>query len=188
MYEPCDSITGASQALKLLKDGNERYVQGKLSRKEGYAAERADLAGGQRPFAAVLTCSDSRTPPEIFFDQRLGDIFVVRNAGNVACRAALGSIEYAVGQLGTTLIAVVGHSMCGAVAAARGGSEIHGELEYIIGMIRPACAGAADMNEAVRRNIRNAAEEIRGNEVVRRRGAVVAEGYYDIREGIVTWL
>ena len=123
MYKPYQSVKDAAQAVELLKKGNERYLQGNFSDKSDYASERDILAGGQHPFAAVLTCSDSRTPPEIFFDQRLGDIFVVRNAGNIADPTALGSIEYAVEHLKVPLVAVVGHGKCGAVIAAHNGAE-----------------------------------------------------------------
>ena len=107
----------AHNAIELLKAGNARFISGALSPKEDYAEDRKRLAEGQHPFAVVLCCSDSRVAPEIIFDQKLGDLFVIRNAGNVVDDDVLGSIEYAVEHLGTPLVVVLGHSCCGAVTA-----------------------------------------------------------------------
>ena len=96
IHQPGELIEDANAALQMLKEGNERYLKGQLIPKTSYSADREVLNNGQKPFAVVLTCSDSRAAPEIFFDQKLGDIFVIRNAGNVADKTALGSIEYAV--------------------------------------------------------------------------------------------
>ena len=108
-----------SSALQSLKAGNKRFVTGGLSPKNTYAEDRKALCEGQHPFAVVLCCSDSRVAPEIIFDQKLGDLFVIRNAGNVIDKHVLGSIEYAVEHLGTSLVVVMGHSCCGAVTATR---------------------------------------------------------------------
>ncbi len=108
----------AKEALERLQRGNGRFVSG--IRGSGAATgppRRRQLAGGQQPFAVILGCADSRVPPEILFDQGLGDLFVIRVAGNVVTRAVLGSIEFAAAKLGTRLVVVLGHSSCGAVGA-----------------------------------------------------------------------
>ena len=188
MYDPYKSVTDSAQALALLKSGNERYVQNNLSAKGDYAAERAALAAGQHPFAIVLTCSDSRTAPEIFFDQKLGDIFVVRIAGNIAEPAGLGSIEYAAEHLKAPLVAVVGHKKCGAVTAAYQNADAHGNLKSVLDRIKPVCASAKDEDEAVHLNVRRTVEQIKDNEVVKQNKVAVVGAYYDIESGLVSWL
>ena len=107
------------EALKQLIDGNKRYVESKMNTcHESTAQLRTELAKGQKPFAIILSCSDSRVPPEIIFDKTLGELFVIRVAGNVVDPIILGSIEYAVEHLKTSLIVVLGHEKCGAVTAA----------------------------------------------------------------------
>jgi carbonic anhydrase len=135
-----DSGVTADEALQRLLDGNKRYVESKMKAcGETNAAAREKLTKTQKPYAIILSCSDSRVPPEIIFDKGLGEIFVVRVAGNVPDPIILGSIEYAVGHLGSTLIMVLGHERCGAVAAAvdaRGKTE--GNIGAIIKAIAPA--------------------------------------------------
>lgn len=112
--------TSATQALGWLKNGNIRFTKGR-TRKDGQGtADIKRLSQGQRPHTVVLSCSDSRVPPEVVFDQRLGEIFTVRVAGQVLSSSTIGSIEYAVEHLGSNLILVMGHSSCGAVKAAHG--------------------------------------------------------------------
>ncbi|HEY4484757.1 MAG TPA: carbonic anhydrase, partial [Nitrospiria bacterium] len=106
------------KALTMLMEGNARYVEGKMLHPNQAADRMGELAKGQHPFAVILGCADSRVPPEIVFDQGLGDLFVLRVAGNIADDAVIGSIEYAVEHLGTTLVFVLGHERCGAVSAA----------------------------------------------------------------------
>jgi carbonic anhydrase len=126
------------EALRLLKEGNERYVNSVLDHPHQTAARRAELTGGQHPFAVILGCSDSRVPPEILFDQGIGDLFIIRTAGNVADDVALGSIEYGVEHLGIQLVVVLGHSSCGAVTATTQATEAPGHIDRLIKMIRPA--------------------------------------------------
>ncbi|NTU59732.1 MAG: carbonic anhydrase [Deltaproteobacteria bacterium] len=128
----------AEEALKLLLDGNERVVKGTARGPNRTALRRQELAAGQRPFAVVVTCSDSRVPPELLFDQGYGDLFVVRTAGNVVDAVALGSIEYAVEHLGVRLVVVLGHSRCGAVSATLEGGALPGHLPTIAEAIQPA--------------------------------------------------
>ncbi len=129
------------KSLALLKKGNERYKISHL-RKGGTAlADREKLVSGQKPYAIVLSCSDSRVPPELIFDQKLGEIFVVRTAGQSLDSSAIASIEYAVSHLGSNLIVVMGHESCGAVKAAlatlKGGDAGSPSLNKLVGDLHP---------------------------------------------------
>lgn len=128
----------ADKVLKDLAAGNARFVTGKLHHANLTPARRAEVARGQHPKAIVLGCSDSRVPPELLFDQGIGDLFVVRVAGNVAATDTLGSVEYAADHLGTPLVVVLGHTGCGAVAAACAGGHAEGHVAAIVEEIRPA--------------------------------------------------
>jgi carbonic anhydrase len=128
----------ANLALQRLIDGNKRFVEGKATHEHQQADRRAEIAKGQNPFAIIVCCSDSRVPPEIVFDQGLGDIFVVRTAGNVVDDVGFGSVEYAVEHFGTQLVVVLGHDRCGAVSAAVSGGEAQGHVPSVIKAIRPA--------------------------------------------------
>jgi carbonic anhydrase len=130
-------LTG-EQALEKLMAGNKRYAAGKPTRPNQTAKRRGELTRGQWPFAALLGCSDSRVPPEIVFDQGLGDLFIVRVAGNVADEPGIGSLEYAAAVLDTPLIMVLGHSACGAVSATLKGGQAPGQIGSIVRLIEPA--------------------------------------------------
>ena len=145
------SAAGAAAAtpqatLQGLADGNTRFVGGQPAPRDLGAARRQELAKGQHPRAVVLSCSDSRVPPEHVLDQQLGEVFVVRTAGNVADGVALGSIEYAVEHLGTPLIVVLGHRSCGAVKAAvevrKTHGHAHGHVAEVLKLVMPAVAQA----------------------------------------------
>jgi carbonic anhydrase len=127
-------------ALKKLAAGNQRFVAGKPQHPDESAARRKELVEGQKPFAVVLGCSDSRVAPELIFDQGLGDLFIVRDAGNVADDVVLASIEYAVEHLGVQLVVVLGHAKCGAVTAAVAGGEAEGHLPVLVKAIAPSVA------------------------------------------------
>src|SRR5438552_6604186 len=130
----------ADDALKRLLDGNTRFVAGKSNELNGsqLVERRASLAKDQKPFAVIVSCSDSRVPPELVFNVGLGDIFVVRSAGEVVDAVALGSIEYAVEHLGSSLIVVLGHQRCGAVSAAVSGASETGKIPDVLKAIAPA--------------------------------------------------
>lgn len=129
----------AEDALNALKEGNKRFVDGNLSEKDLSKEVRVDISqNGQHPFATVITCSDSRVAPELLFDQGLGDIFVVRDAGNVAGAIETASVEYAVEHLKTPLVVVLGHEKCGAVGAAIEGGELTPNLQEIANKIKPS--------------------------------------------------
>lgn len=140
------------EALQKLMDGNKRYVESQMTgSKLSDAATRASLANSQKPYAIILTCSDSRVPPEIIFDKGLGELFVIRVAGNVPDPVVLGSIEYAAEHLGSPLVMVLGHERCGAVTAtvgAKGKSTGSANIDAIVKTIAPNVKNAAKDCEA----------------------------------------
>ncbi len=194
----------AADALRRLRDGNRRYVNGDIRNAASIdQRQREQLIGGQHPFAVVLACSDSRVPVELIFDQELGELFVIRVAGNVATPSQIGSIEYAVTQLGSRLVVVLGHSNCGAVAAtleslATGAPMPSPNLEAIVEQIRPALEplradnGDVSLEEAVVANARRATErlaedsEILGD-LIASRNITVTSAEYSIETGEVAF-
>lgn len=128
---------GEEKSLQQLLEGNKRFSSGKFSKKD-FAKERAELTKGQHPYAIILSCSDSRVPPEIIFDESLGKLFIIRVAGNVVDSVILGSIEYAAEHLHTKLLIVLGHESCGAVTAALKGGEVPPNIAQIVRRIEPA--------------------------------------------------
>jgi len=156
-----ENVLSPDAALKRLMDGNARYVEG-VSRRHDFKHEREVLSGGQNPFAAVLSCADSRIAPEYCFDVARGDVFVCRVAGNFASDDVVASFEYAVAVLNTPLIMVLGHDACGAVDATiksiKDGTTLPGHLPVLVEAIRPAVeavkGGPGDMlANAIRRNV-----------------------------------
>ncbi len=125
-------------ALQQLMEGNKRFVNTSLNHPNQDSERRIALGSGQAPFAAVLACADSRVPPEVLFDQGLGDLFVVRVAGNILNDQLLGSLEYAAAHLDTPLIVVLGHTSCGAIGAVAQGAELEGHIASLIPAIQPA--------------------------------------------------
>lgn len=175
-------------SLEALKEGNTRFVAGKPSPKEDYLSDRERLSQGQHPFAVVLCCSDSRVVPEILFDQKLGDLFVIRNAGNVVDDDVLGSIEYAVEHLETPLVVVLGHSCCGAVTATCNDKDFPGHLTEIAKRIRPAIDSGCCIDDNARRHASRMARLIAGNPIVKHEKTQVVAAFYDIRSGVVEWM
>ena len=133
-----DVAIDADEALKRLLDGNKRYLSGHAKGPNRSSARRTELARAQHPIAVIVSCSDSRVPPELLFDQGFGDVFVVRSAGNIVDSIGLGSIEYAVDHLGTKLILVLGHERCGAVTAAMQSGDAPGNIKSVVDAIKPA--------------------------------------------------
>lgn len=192
------SNLSADEALSKLKQGNERFVQMHLKHPDATKTRRTELTKGQHPFAIVITCSDSRVPAEIVFDQGLGDIFVIRNAGNVLDEHVIGSIEYAVEHLGANLIVIMGHESCGAVAATMQNAKGSEFIESIEKSIRPAIV-QAKMEENVTPenvtkdnaklgviNILNQSEDIQ--KAVKEHGVKVMAAYYHLDSGKVEFL
>lgn len=178
-------ISDPAEALRLLMEGNERFISAKLSDKRIGTEKRVLMSEKQRPFAVILCCSDSRVSPEIIFDQNLSDIFVIRNAGNIVDTTVLGSVEYAVSHLGVSLIVVVGHSNCGAVTAACGGGAFSPELSAILSHIKPS---KKTVNETAREHAKDMANRIEKALPVLNRDVLVKPAYYDIASGQVTLL
>jgi carbonic anhydrase len=161
---------GADEALSRLLNGDKRFVAGKSEEPHGSALieRRHTLAKEQKPFAVVVSCSDSRVPPELVFDVSLGDIFVVRTAGEVVGAVELGSIEYAIEHLGIRLIVVLGHQRCGAVSAAVSGATETGDIPDVLKAILPAVeetkAQSGDhIDNAVRANARDIAKRLQSS-------------------------
>ena len=197
----------AREALARLQEGNRRFVDG-VGRSVTGRDRRAELAAGQEPFAIVLGCSDSRVPAEIVFDQGLGDLFVIRVAGNIVAPSQIGSVEFAAAQFGTRLVVVLGHSMCGAVLATlqelrRPGEAQSPNLRSIVNRIRPAVASlvagepAADasalVDRAVHANIRASVQSLRRGspileELIASDGLLVVGASYSLETGDVDFL
>jgi len=184
------------QALQKLMDGNQRYVEGKMIHPQQSADRRKEMAQGQKPFAVILGCADSRTPPELIFDQGLGDLFVVRAAGNVLDTMALGSIEYATKVLGAPLIMVMGHSKCGAVDAALQKKPLPGHIQDLAEKIQGDLKGSsckADaklLNCSIAANAQFIANELKSSEpvvapLVKAGKVKVMSGVYDLESGKV---
>ncbi|MFZ0247873.1 carbonic anhydrase [Candidatus Binatus sp.] len=188
----------AGQALKLLLEGNQRFVAGKLEHPNQTPARRAEVAKGQHPFAAVLACSDSRTPPEIIFDRGLGDLFVVRVAGNVADRVVIESLDYSVKHLGVRVVMVLGHRRCGAViAAVEGHEEEEKDVGPMLKELDPAVAATKGMpgdpvENAVRANVRlvmlNLATSSELRAMVISGELKIVGGIYDLDTGTIEML
>ncbi len=193
-----------AKALQKLKDGNQRYVSGNSTHRNTDGARRSEtVAKGQHPFATVIACSDSRVPVERVFDQGVGDIFVIRVAGNVCDVDEVGSIEYGVDHLATPVLVVLGHTHCGAVTAVVTGAELHGSIPPLVDNIIPAVAkarknhpdlkGKALVPVAVEANIWQAIDDLfRTSPATRKRVAAgtlqVLGAVYDLESGGVTWL
>lgn len=193
----------ADEALARLKSGNERYVQGKATHPNADAARRAEtVKDGQHPIAIVIGCADSRQPLEILFDQGVGDIFVIRVAGNVANTDEIGSAEYAAEHLGVPLCIVLGHTQCGAVTAAVTGGEIPGNVGALIKGIKLAVAVAqkehpqlrdkdlvpAAIEANVRRSMANLSSRSEALSKLVLEGKLRIEGgVYDLETGQIKW-
>lgn len=159
-------VVGPDEATERLVYGNRRFVNGETQHPHQSAEYRLALAKGQKPFAVVVACSDSRVCPEIVFDQGLGDLFVVRVAGNTVGNLELGSIEYAVEHLGAKLVLIVGHEKCGAVGAAIQGGATPGHIGDVTSPIKPAVDAtkgyAGDvLDAAVRFNAKHVADGLK---------------------------
>ncbi len=160
----------ADQALQELMSGNKRYVEGKTTALNESTAHRSEVAKGQHPFAVIVGCSDSRVPPEMVFDQGLGDLFVVRVAGNIVDDDALGSIEFAAEEFKLPLVLVLGHERCGAVKATidalEKNADAPGHIASLVEAIKPAVERAKSqtgdlLNNAVRANVERVVEQLK---------------------------
>lgn len=184
--------------LRRLIEGNKRYISSNLKHPGRSSERRFELKHGQHPFAIILGCSDSRVPPEVLFDQGLGDLYVVRVAGNVVGKMIVASIEYAVLHLNVSLIMVMGHSQCGAVKATCDDEKLEGSLPSLTSALSPAFNSAKDMpgnlveNVAIA-NIRNVVKElgqtgVNFSEMIESGKLTIVPAYYNIGTGKVDLL
>jgi len=187
MHQPNQIITDWNLALKYLIEGNKRYVSNQSINRNEYYRDREILKDDQFPFAAVLTCSDSRVSPEIYFDQKLGDIFVIRNAGNIASQIALGTLEFAVQQLNVPFVLVVGHSCCRAVEAAFQNATLGGNIQTILNTISQNIGRCECFQEAIKKNIAANIDFIMKNEIIKKFNTKVLGAFYDIESGEVSF-
>ena len=199
-------MISAREALERLREGNRRFVTDVRSRDTLTSqTRRRELAAGQEPFAIILGCSDSRVPAEIVFDQGLGDLFVIRVAGNIVAPSQVGSVEFAAERFGTRLVVVLGHSKCGAILATleelgRPSTDQSRNLRSIVDRIRPSVEPLLEtelgrhpdalVRQAVRANIRASADHLRhGSEVleqlIRKDGLRVVGAEYSLETGVV---
>lgn len=192
--QPGAKIT-ADAALTRLMDGNTRFVAGQSTHPDQTKQHRTALAKSQAPFAVILSCSDSRVPPELVFDAGLGSLFVVRVAGNITDDAILGSIEYAVEHLGAPLVMVLGHERCGAVTAATQSGELEAHITSLVHAIKPAVDAAKGqpgdpVDNAIAANVRmvvkqlSASREILGKHVDEHKLTIIG-AQYDLDTGAV---
>ncbi|HBZ71301.1 MAG TPA: carbonic anhydrase [Deltaproteobacteria bacterium] len=192
-----------AQALQRLKEGNARFASGKLVERDWIGAVKK-TASGQYPFATILGCIDSRVPPEIVFDQGIGDIFSVRIAGNFVDPEILGSLEFASKVAGSKLIVILGHSACGAIKGACDGVEL-GNLTTTLSHLRPAVEAVQDVpgprngknaafvDAVTHMNVRLTMESLRKqspilDEMITKHEVGLVGGVYDVTTGVVTWL
>lgn len=195
-YSGESAVFSNERFVQRLLDGNKRYVDGKLSHPNQTPERRQHVAKGQHPFAVVVSCSDSRVPPEIIFDQGIGDLFVVRVAGNVIDDTGVGSIEYAAEHLHVSVIVVLGHERCGAVEAAVKGGEAPGHIKSLVEAIRPAVERAkgrpGDLAEnAMRGNVKLVVDRLKASKpilehLVHKGTLSVIGARYDLDDGQVT--
>ena len=191
---PAASVS-ADAALAKLNEGNLRFATSEVSQSKPTAARRAETAQEQHPFAIILGCADSRTAPELIFDQNLGDLFVVRTAGNLVDDHALGTIEYGVAHLGARLIVVLGHQRCGAVKAALESDHAPGHIDSLVRDIQPAVKAAKGkpgdaLAAAITENARQVAARIKSKAAL---GDLAKEvrivfAIYDLDTGKIEWI
>ncbi len=188
----------AESSLQLLKDGNKRFIEGKSIRPHQNLERVKEVSLGQKPYAIIVGCSDSRVPSEIIFDQGLGDLFIVRTAGQVSSFASWGSIEFANAVLGAKLIVVMGHTKCGAVAAACKVPDVPGHIVTLINAIKPAAELARthkgdEVENAVKVNVAMQVQQLQSLEPVLTKAVAsgdtkIVGAVYDLASGKVEFL
>lgn len=190
-----DKDITADRAWEILKAGNQRYVAQKVSHPNQTEQRMTELATGQHPFAIILGCADSRVPPEIIFDRGLGDLFVIRVAGNIVDDAIAGSIEYAAEELKVPLLVVLGHERCGAVTAAVKGGEVAGHISTLVNAIKPAVRSVKGLpgdivENSVKANIKIVVSKLKStqpivSQLVKSNKLKIVGGRYDLDSGKV---
>lgn len=181
-----------NEALEKLKEGNKNFVADKLDGALQDSSRRSELVGGQEPYAIILSCADSRVVPEFAFDSGLGELFVIRVAGNVANTSSTASVEYAVANLGVNLIVVMGHEGCGAVTAAINGGDAGNNLNHLLKHISPAIEASEDksVTSVVKKNAELTAKELSNiSEIIRNAAAEreikIMSAFYNLESGKV---
>ncbi len=182
--------------LERLKQGNKRYTEDNLDRKLQDKGRRKDLQGGQEPYAIVLSCADSRVVPELAFDAGLGELFVVRVAGNIANTSSIASIEYAVAHIKSPVIVVLGHESCGAVTAAVSGGDNGYNLNHLLSHIAPALDKSkkdATVNDVVKTNAELTVKELTNRSAIIKDAVdsgklKIVPAYYNLDSGNVDFL
>ena len=193
-----ETAVTSDSALAELKAGNEHHARHQYQHPHENASRQRELIAGQHPHAEILSCADSRVPPEIIFDQGLGDLFVVRVAGNVATDTEIGSLEYGAEHLHIPLLVVLGHESCGAVTAAVQGGPPEGHIAALVNLIQPAVEKSRGMSgdlvaNAVRINVEMVVNQLRSStpvlsELVAHGKLKIVGGVYSLETGKVTWL
>ena len=187
----------ARKALEKLKEGHRNFCKDKPEHQKQNTSRRAELAAGQEPFAVVLSCADSRVVPELVFDVGLGEIFVVRVAGNIANTSSIASIEYAIQHLNpkVNLVVVLGHEGCGAVKAALGGGDCGHHLNMLLAHLQPAVSQASGKTEAaklvstVKKNAKLTAKKLaEASKPFERKSLEIVPAYYNLASGKVDFL
>lgn len=184
------------ESIERLKDGNARFVKDILNGNLQDRSRRESLVDGQSPYAIILGCADSRVIPELAFDTGLGELFVVRVAGNVANSSSIASIEYAVAHLGTKLIVVLSHQSCGAVTAAVTGGDNGENLNHLLAHISPAVKASkknANINDIVKLNAKNTVAELESRsaiikDAIYNGGLKILPAYYNLNTGEVDFI
>jgi carbonic anhydrase len=185
-----------SEIKQRLQEGNNRFVEDKLDGKLQNSSRRGELTGGQQPFAIVLSCADSRVVPELAFDTGLGELFILRVAGNIANTETIASIEYAVAHCGSKAIVVMGHQSCGAVTAAMAGGDNGYNLNILLSQITPAISASpegAAVNDVVKTNAKMTADDLVNRskiigDAVRSGDVEILPAYYNLDSGKVDFL
>ncbi|AFZ59880.1 carbonic anhydrase [Anabaena cylindrica FACHB-243] len=189
------NITNPDEAIKALLDGNDRFANRKRRYKNQGYTRLQEVAKGQKPFASILGCADSRVPAEIVFDQGLGDLFVCRVAGNIAVPEEIGSLEYGSLVLGSKVILVLGHERCGAVDATLKGEEVPGQIGKLIEAIKPGVEKSKGqpgdkLENACKANILVQIENLKSSpvlsELINAKKLKIVGGYYDLDTGKVS--
>ena len=185
------------EILQLLKEGNARFSENQMEHSRRDPLSREKLESGQNPLAVLLTCADSRVSPDLVLDKGLGDLFVIRNAGNVAGPSVIASIEFAVVQLGVSLVVIMGHEQCGAVQAAIDGVNM-GHIGSVTGKILPAVKKAETtegdlLENAARLNTQMVAEQLRQTDPILKNacnkgGLTIISAFYSLKSGKVHFL
>ena len=177
------------EVLKQLLEGNQRFIENKRKNPNQTLTRVQEVAQGQAPFAAILSCADSRVPAEIIFDRGLGDLFVVRNAGNIATAAEIGSLEFGTLVLGAKVLMVIGHQSCGAVKATMAGNAVPGQISSILDAIKPAIKPNQTLEEATIANVKLGISRLQASPVISqliKDGKLkIAGGYYNLETGQV---